>query len=295
MNGMPHLTMFPPRWVAGFCFSGGLVSGLAEEGDHDALDDEFVGGDEVGVGGVFGAEVGAAASEEVGFEGAVAVDEGCDDAAVGGGLEFEDDDVAVEDVGAGHRVAADAEGEGAGVSRDAEGVDVHVDAAVAVFGLEERVAGGDGAEEGDGGEAGFRWLARGEGAGEALGGCEGSLAAEGGDVLGGGVGAGVAEVVLDVAEGGADAVAAAVGGDEVQGGLLAGREIHGGLMITFFAWWGKGRLDFSRDGDHLITHDPALGRGCFFCLCRAGGGCAIAREAGGCGRRRARGGGIGVV
>ena len=122
----------------------------AHERHHDPLDDQFVGGDEAGVAGVFGAEMSFAFFGDERFERAFVVDEGGHDiAGARGEAMFQDDDVAVEDVFADHGIAADLEGESARGGFDADGIDIDGDAAFGLLGAVFREAGRDGAEEGD--------------------------------------------------------------------------------------------------------------------------------------------------
>ena len=125
---------------------------FAEEGDHHALDDEFVGWDEVGVLRVFGAQEGAAVFDQVAFQGGFAVDEGGHDVAVVGFAQFEHDEIAVENVRTGHGLAADAHGEGAGGAADVERVEVGVDAAVGALLARLRKSRRDVAVDGNGGD-----------------------------------------------------------------------------------------------------------------------------------------------
>lgn len=199
---------------------------LTEEADHHALNDEFGGGEEVGVARIFGAEEGAAALDQETFQRGFAVDESGDDGTGAWVARRKEDRVAVEDVGPGHGIAADAEGEEAGAGGDAEGGGVDGDVAVGFLFGGGGEAGGDGAVKGDfeqrgtegGGEggqvtAGF--------AGVVL---EGALAGEGAEVVDGGGLAGEAEMGLDLARGGRVAVAALVIADETEDLALAGGE-----------------------------------------------------------------------
>lgn len=204
------------------------LAAAADEGDHDALDLEFFPRDQMGVAGIFGAEKGFAALQDEGFQRDLSVDHGRDDVA---GARFDavldDRDVAVEDAFAGHGIAADAEGEGAGAGADAEGFEVDDEGAFVVLRAVFGVAGGDGAEDGDGaeavgGDAGGGGLDGEEAAGAAEGGAEVTFLAEGGDVGHGGVGAAEAEVGGDFAD----------GGGATFGGLLLLDEIEH-LLLTF--------------------------------------------------------------
>src|SRR5215831_10022035 len=116
-----------------------------DQGDHDALDLEFFLRDEVGVTGVFGAQVGFATLHEEGFEGDLAVDEGGDDVICAWlNSVFDNGDVAADDMFANHGIALDLEAEGAGRGFNAEGFDINQYAAFLVLGSIGRQAGGDG-------------------------------------------------------------------------------------------------------------------------------------------------------
>jgi len=65
-----------------------FAAGMAEEADEDSLDNELVGGKEVGVGFVFCLQIGASVAEEVTLEGRLAVYQGCDDVALAGLAKF---------------------------------------------------------------------------------------------------------------------------------------------------------------------------------------------------------------
>lgn len=85
------------------------------------MDDEFGGGQEIGVGGILGAEEGLAALHEEALQRGLAVDERGDDVTRSRFARREKNDVAVEDAGTGHGVAAHAESEEAAVRTQAEG------------------------------------------------------------------------------------------------------------------------------------------------------------------------------
>jgi hypothetical protein len=210
---------------------GGSCSGLlAEEADHHALNDELGGGEEVGIARIFGAEKGAAALDEETFQRGFAVDESGDDGAGTRIARREEDGVAVEDMGAGHGIAADAEGEKAGAGGDAEGGGIDGEVAVGLLFGGGGEAGGNGAVEGDfqegsaegGGEGGQ--VAAGF-AGVML---EGALAGEGAEVVDGGGLAGEAEMGLNLTRGGRVAVAALVIADETEDLALASGEFGRG-------------------------------------------------------------------
>lgn len=198
---------------------------VADQGEEDALDDELAGGNEVGVGGVFGLEVGAARLDDVAFEGGFAIDEGGDDVVAAGFLDFHDDVVAIEDVGIDHGVAADAEGEGAGGFGNAEGIDVDGDGAF-LFGFDiGGVASGDGAEDGDVENFGaVEVFGEDDGASHVGVTLDDALFLQGAEVAHGGGLAGEAEVPLDFPRGGHDAVFALVLPEKVEQLALPVRE-----------------------------------------------------------------------
>lgn len=173
------------------------LGGVAQEGDEDALDDEFVGGDKVREVGVFSLKVGFSFVGDVAFECGFAIDEGGDDFVVSWLASFEDDGIAVTDVGVDHGIAADAEGEGFSFSGDAEGLDIDGEAAFLLLLGVFRKAGGDLAVDGD--VADFLTI---EFFGEDDGACfagkaeDGAFFFEGAEVTHGGSLAGEAEVVL---------------------------------------------------------------------------------------------------
>jgi hypothetical protein len=201
----------------------------AEEADHHALDDEFGGGEEVGVAGIFSAEEGAAALREETLEGGFAVDEGGDDIA-GTRLAWgEEDDVVFDDVGADHGIAANAEGEEFGVGAETEGSGVDGDVALGVLIIGGGEAGGDHAVERDAEERGVAGMVAGveEAAGFAGEAVERAFFSEGVDVALHGEGTGEAEVFLDLAQHGGDTVFALVGLDKIEDLLLAFGEVCG--------------------------------------------------------------------
>jgi len=173
----------------------------AEEADHNALDDEFGGGEEIGIARVFRAKEGASTFLEEAFKGGLAVDEGGDDLAGRGFTRGEEDDVVFEDIGADHGIAANAEAKESGVAGEAEGGGIDGDGFVGlgVLGVGGRETRGDDTEHGD--------LEQGRAA-EALGGGEGprfaGLAGEDAfflqrlEVASHGEGAGKAEVSLNL-------------------------------------------------------------------------------------------------
>jgi hypothetical protein len=206
----------------------------AEEADHDALDDEFGGGEEVGVAGVFGVEKRAAALEEKPFESRFAVDEGGDDVARARFARCEEDDVVFGDVGAEHGIAADAQGEKFGVGADAEGGGVNGDVAVGFLFVGGGEAGGDHAVEGNAEERAVSRMVGGveEAAGFAGEAVEGAFLGERIDVALDGERAGETEMFLDLAEHGGDAVFALVGVNEIEDLLLAVGEGFGHDVFT---------------------------------------------------------------
>jgi hypothetical protein len=193
------------------------------------LDDEFGGGEEVGVAGVFGAEKGSAALREETFEDGFAVDEGGDDIAGARLARSEEDDVVFDDAGADHRIAADAKGEEFGVGAEAERGGVDGDVAVGLLFVGDGEAGGNHTVEGNAeeravtGMVGMVEQAAGF-AGEAV---ERAFLGEGIDVTLDGEGAGETKVFLDLAEHGGDAVLLLVGLDEIEDLLLAFGEVFG--------------------------------------------------------------------
>ena len=208
--------------------------GGAEEADHEALDEELGGGEEVGVAGVGGAEEGAAALHEEVFEGGLAVDEGGDDLAWAGVAGGEEDGVAVENVGVDHGVAAHAQGKQGDAGREAVGGGIDGEDRIGFLFGGGGGASGNGTVEGDvaermggAGEGG----GGGEGAGFAGVAVEHAFSGEGGEVAGDGEGAGETEVGLDLANGGENAGLVALALHEVEHGLLAGRK-HSVQMNT---------------------------------------------------------------
>lgn len=221
-------------WGNAYALAG---AGIADEGEEDALDDEFAGGDEVGVGGVFGLEVGAAGLDDVAFEGGFAIDEGGDDVVAAGFFDFHDDVVAIEDVGIDHGVPTDAEGEGAGGFGNAEGVDVDGDGAF-LFGFDiGGVAGGDGAEDGDVEDFGAVEVFREDDGASHVGvTLDDAFFLEGAEVAHRGGLAGEAEVPLDFPRGRHDAVFALVLPEKVEQLALPVREGDLGIGKHGCSW-----------------------------------------------------------
>lgn len=197
------------------------------------MNDELGGGKEIRVARIFGAEEGAPALDEETFQSGFAVDESGDDGAGTRIARREEDGVAVEDMGAGHGIAADTEGEKAGAGGDAEGGGVDGEVAVGLLFGGGGEAGGDGAVEGNFKEGGAE--GGGEGGQVAAGFAgvvvEGALAGEGAEVVDGGGLAGETEMGLDLARGGRVAVVALVIADETEDLALASGEFGRGR------WW----------------------------------------------------------
>ena len=219
----------------------------AEEANHHALDGELGGREEVGVAGIFGAEKGVAALQEKTLERGFAVDEGGDDVAGARLTRGEENDVVLNDVGADHRIAADAQGEEFGVGADAERGGVDRDVAIGLLLIVGGQAGGNHAEERDADEraagmvggveeaAGF--------AGEAL---ERAFFREGIDVALDGKRAGEAEVRLDFAERRRNALLTLMRVDEIENLLLTGGERSDfGHSVQVNTRWPKCKLLFA--------------------------------------------------
>lgn len=113
------------------------------------MNDEFIGGDEIGEIFIFRLEVGFAFLGNETFEGGFTIDEGGDDIAVAGFAFFEDDGIAIADVGVDHGFATDAEGEGFVFATAAEGVDVDGEAALGFGSGSVAEAGGNATIDGD--------------------------------------------------------------------------------------------------------------------------------------------------
>ena len=97
-------------------WSAGASRGVAEQGDEDPLDDEFAGGNQVGILGVGGAEERMSFFDQIAFEGGFAIDQRGHDVPFAGFPEFENHGIAMADMGIDHRVAAHFEGECPGVA-----------------------------------------------------------------------------------------------------------------------------------------------------------------------------------
>ena len=103
---------------------------MANQGDHDPLDDEFLSRKEIGEVGVFCLEVGTSVFDKVALECGLAIDEGGNDITGLGLFEFEDDVIPAHDVGVDHGIAPHLESKGASVAWNAEGIDIDRDAAL---------------------------------------------------------------------------------------------------------------------------------------------------------------------
>lgn len=185
-----------------------MSSCVAHECDEYALDDEFAGGNEVRVIGVFRPEEGLAFFDEVALEGGFAVDQGGDDVALAGFALFENNRIAVADVGIDHGVAADLEGEGFCVAMDAEGGGVDADRAFALGCDVLGHAGCDVAVDGDIADfSAVELVGENDGASFAWQALDHALAFEGAQVAHGGRLAREPEVVLNFPSGGHQAAA----------------------------------------------------------------------------------------
>jgi hypothetical protein len=206
---------------------------FSDDGADDALNDEVFAGVELGIGGVFGFEEPAVVVFDEAFEGVFAVDEGGDDltgAGRGGG--FDDDEIAVEDAGVFHGIAADFQDEAALAGAETEDRLVEEGGGIRRRGGDLlRRAGGDAAEDGErvesrrqNGVAAFADDV--DGTGAAIGAADGAFDFEGMEVPGDTVGAADAEVALDLRDGWRAAVFAAEGEDEVEDFALPLGQFH---------------------------------------------------------------------
>ena len=111
---------------------GGLqpLARVTDQGHHDALDDQFLRRDQVGVVLVLGFEEGASVANQVSLQGGFPINEGGHDVAGLGITDFQDNVVTAENMGVDHGVPAHFECKGAGIARNAEGLYVHRNAAV---------------------------------------------------------------------------------------------------------------------------------------------------------------------
>lgn len=204
----------------------------ADESDDDALRFQTAGGDDVGVALVGGAEEKPAALADEALEGRFSfVDEGGDDVAGAGLAAFEGDEVAVENVGVDHGVAAHAEKPevmGAGAAHAKEG-GIDGDGFVGRLLFHSGKAGGDGTVDGRVEEVGLH--AGGFEAPFAVGEFfELLLVSEGAEVAHDSGLAGI-ELAADLARGGGDAVGALVFFDEIEDLILAFGE-HAGVQLN---------------------------------------------------------------
>lgn len=151
-------------------------------------------------------EVGAAFFGDEALESGFSIDEGGDDVTVAWFAFFEDDGVAIADVGVDHGLAADAEGEGVAFTADADGGDIDREATFLFLLGGFGVASGDGAVDGDVTDfLAVEVFGENDGAsfsGEAL---DDAFFLKGAEVAHRGCLAGESEVVLDFAGGGHDA------------------------------------------------------------------------------------------
>jgi len=206
-----------------------LPAGGANQADEHALNDELVDCLQVGVGGVFGFEVGLAVFVDEAFEGGFAIDEGGDDIAVASLPFFKDRVITREDMGINHGIPADTEGKGGGAFRKAEQGGVNGELGVSRGIGRGGQSGGDGAIDGD---AEARWatevLGKNEGArlaGELF---DGTFAFEGSQMTDCCCLAGKAKMLLNLARRGHDTRGAVEAANEVEQLLLAGGK-HGNM------------------------------------------------------------------
>jgi len=220
---------FSGAWCLGF---GILVSfPSSHECHHHSLNLQFFLRDEIGVAGIFRAQVGFALLQDEGLEGDLAVNERGHDVA-GARLDavLDNGDVAIDDAFAEHGIAADFEAEGPGGGFNAEGIDINQDAAFLLLGGVFGPAGGDGAVDGNGDDAwpgavggiGTDHLKGAGAAGKLL---QKALGAEGLDVAKGGVGAAEAEMRGDFAQGGGQPFGVLFVLDEIQDLSLSGGKV----------------------------------------------------------------------
>src|SRR5437762_352753 len=98
---------------------------FSDERDHDALDHQFLRGDEIGIFRILGAKKWLAPVQQERFESALVIDERRHHVAGARSYAmFQNNEIAVHDALSDHRVAPDFEGEGARRRFDAEGLDV---------------------------------------------------------------------------------------------------------------------------------------------------------------------------
>ena len=105
---------------------------MPQQRDENALDDQLPGWQQVGIIRVFSTQEGLSMVHQVALQSGFAIDQRGDDVAFPGLAEFENHGVSVADVGVDHGIAADFEGEGAGVARDSQRGDVDRNAALSL-------------------------------------------------------------------------------------------------------------------------------------------------------------------
>ena len=225
------------RWIGPFLDTWNLLlvtsdcsGGPPEQSDHDSLDDEFGGGQQVRVARVFGAQERASALVQEAFEGGFAVNEGGDDLARCGFTRGEEDDVVLEDVGTDHGVAAHPQAEHPAVAAQAErsGIDGHGFVGLDFLGVGGGQSGRDDPEDRDreqpaAAPRGGAMARRGQREGAGLAGLagEGALFFQRLEVAGGSEGTGKTEVRLDFPQGGKQSEAFVLSAHEIKHGLLA--------------------------------------------------------------------------
>jgi hypothetical protein len=79
---------------------------MSDESDHDALDQEFTRGEEIGKLGILSLEEGLGVFDEIAFQRGLAVDERGDDVPRARFADFENDEVAIADEGTDHRLTS---------------------------------------------------------------------------------------------------------------------------------------------------------------------------------------------
>ena len=126
-----------------FRFMSRLLGSFPQQGDHDALDDEFLGRYEIGEVFILCMKISFTFLGDETFECGFAIDEGGDDIAVAGFAFFEDDGVTIANMRIDHGFATDAEGESLVFAAAAERGDVDGDAAFGFWGGAFAEAGGD--------------------------------------------------------------------------------------------------------------------------------------------------------
>lgn len=214
----------------------GAICGLIppqvpDQSDHDALDLEFARWDEIGKLGVFGLEVGLRVLDEVAFQSRFTVDQGGDDVAGTRFANFQDNQVTVADEGTDHGFTAYFECEAFRGTRDAEGVHIDGDA---LLGVLHHVrcghAGRDLTKDGNVDDfSTVEILGEDDGAGLMRVALDDAFFFQRTEMTHGGGLAGKAEVFLDVARGGHDALGTLVAAQVVEQLLLAGGEAGVGV------------------------------------------------------------------